>query len=110
MTIKRTFKGSEVLPENLIRLVQDALDDSIPDFRGGHVYIPSRVFGDVRSKASGERAYLRSLAIIAAHDGFTSQEAATMVGVSIPTVHNWIRRFGEPVREALNVVRGEQDD
>lgn len=105
MTTKRTFRAAEVLSKSVIVIVQDALDESVDDFRGGYVYIPSKRGGDVRSLPKEERAFFRALSIIAVHDGFTLQEASTMAGVSIPTVNSWIKRFSTQVVSALNEVR-----
>ena len=110
MTKRRYIKGTEVLPVALIDIVQQTIEAKMPEFSGGYVYIPSRYHGDVRSKTKSERAFLRAQSIIAVHDGFTCQEAATMAGVSVVTINNWINRFGHEVRHALSIVWGNSDD
>jgi|19_taG_2_1085344.scaffolds.fasta_scaffold03465_14 hypothetical protein len=101
------LRGNDILPPGLIEMVQVALENYDPDFSGATVYIPSRQGSNIRSKPSDERIQARALAIVAIHDGFTRQEAASMAGVSTTTVATWMQRFGPAVFEAIKEIRGE---
>ena len=106
----RYLRGNDTLPPGLIEMVQAALENYDPDFSGAAVYIPSRQSSNIRSMTSEERIHARALAIVAIHDGFSRQEAASMAGVSTTTIANWMSRFGEPVLAAVKTIRGGHAD
>lgn len=99
------YKARDCLSAELISMIQNEMQRSVPDFAGGTIYISSKSSNNVRSKGPWNLRYSKALAIIAMHDGFTQEEAAELVGASRNTVVNWRAKYGERVIDALNQLR-----
>jgi DNA-binding XRE family transcriptional regulator len=102
------LKAKDYLPDELIRMVQNTIEEKMPGFEGGSVYFPSSSSNNVRFLSSETRNVRKVLAIIAIHDGFTVDEAAQMAGASRQTVANWKKKYSEHVIPALTKMRRER--
>ena len=102
------LKASDVLPPAVIDIVQQHIEVKFPDFSGGSIYVPARDSVDVRNRPPPEKAYAKALAVIAMHDGFTQEEAATMAGATRQTVIRWRDVYGEKIIEELNKLRSSE--
>ena len=101
------LKASDILPVSVVDVVQQYIEQKIPDFSGASIYFPARGSVDVRNRSTKERAYAKALAVIAMHDGFTQEEAATMAGTTRQTVIRWKETYGTRILDELSKLRSE---